>query len=706
MLIRRIVLGLPLLLLLLLAVAFWNSSRLTGEPKNELTFGTIGEASNLNPILSTDAASGQVSGLIFQALMTVDEDLNPVGELAESWRLSQRTTFFFSTAEEARAAATALQTSGALPDGAQVLAESTPPSVRVELPEPGVETSAMLADYIPQALPITLLTVALPEGGGTALAAALRTEASLPIAGMARRVFSEGERHLEVTVVGDPASAQAALQGFLQERGVASPEISAEAQDTFLAEPEIAFRLRPGIRWQDGASFTSDDVLFTYEAIMNDAVASPRKPDFTLIQEILTPDPLQVIVRYRRPYSPALNSWRMSIIPAHILRPHPPTWWAENFNRRPVGTGPYRLAEWRTNEFLRLERNPDYWRAPGPWLDSVVFRVLPDPLTLRLAFETRMVDFWGVDPWAVSSFQKDPRFEIFTAPSSSYTYVGWNLRRPLFQDLRVRRALAHAINVPQMIEFLLYGYGVQSTGIFTPQMWFFDPAVQPIPYDKEQARALLAEAGWSPGADGILVREGERFSFTLITNNANEVRRDIATLIQDDLRQIGIEMRIELYEWAVFITRYVNRQDFDALVLGWNLPQDDFDQFQIWHSSQTNPEQLNMVGYKNPTVDRLLEDIRQEFNREKILSYASEMQRTIFQDQPYLFLFVPEGTSVMWKNAFRVRRPDGAGGWIDEPVRMTKAGWSIYLEWFYRPEFAERLPDVSGASDPTNSTPF
>jgi ABC-type transport system substrate-binding protein len=691
MFVRRLVLAIPLLLLLLMVVAFFSSSRLASDPENIMSIGVLGEASNLNPILSTDASSSQVSSLIFQSLLTVDEDMNMRGELAKSWDLSQRTTFFFATPGEAEAALELLRQSVLLPEGT-VLSQEIEfgvPEVRLQLVEPGMEQSTLLHNILGDASPITVFQVALPEGGAAEIRASM---AAAPLPAGAVRWFNETSRSLEITMVGDAATNEEALANALQQAGAKDFTIEAGEAQWFLAEPEVHFYLRPEVRWQDGEPFTSRDVLFTYQAIMNDAVASPRKPDFTLVLEVQTPGEHEVLVRYRQPYAPALNSWRMSIIPAHILEPHPPAWWAENFNRRPVGTGPFVIGTWRTNEFIRLERNPDYWEQPGPWLDAVVFRVLPDPLTLRLAFETRQVDFWSVDPWAVRSFLDDPRFTVFTSPSSSYTYVGWNLRRPLFQDLQVRRALAHAINVPQMIEFLLYGYGLQSTGIFTPQMWFFDPEVEPLQFDPEKARTLLAEAGWTPGPDGVLQKDGKRFSFTLITNNANEIRRDVSTLIQDDLRRVGIEVQIELYEWAVFISRYVQKADFDAIVLGWNLPQDDFDQFQIWHSSQRNPEQLNVVGYANPEVDRLLEEIRQEFNRDRVMELASALQRQIYEDQPYLFLFVPEGTSVMWEDAYRVCRPLPDGGWIEEPVRMTKAGWSIYLPWFFRPEFTDRLP--------------
>jgi len=457
----------------------------------------------------------------------------------------------------------------------------------------------------------------------------------------------------------------------------------------FKAEPILRFTLRDGVRWHDGAPFSSADVAFTYRAIMDEKVASPRRSDFELVSSVETPDPHTVVVRYKKPFSPALLSWMGAILPEHLLGKLDPSKWPEAYNRAPVGTGPFKFDSWKTNEFIRLKKNPDYFLG-SPWLDSIVFRVLPDPLTLQLAFQTKQVDFWNVSPWAVKSLEKDPRFDLFSAPGNMYNYIGWNLRRPMFQDLKVRQAMAMAVNVPQMIKYIIYGRGVQSTGIFTPQVWFFDPSVKPLPYDPAAARKLLDEAGWKVGPDGIRVKDGKRFSFTLLANNGNEVRRDIATLVQDDLKQVGIEVKVEIYEWAVLLKRFVNKGEFDAIVLGWGLGY-DFDQYGIWHSSQTHPEELNFIGYNNPEVDHLLTDLRQEYARPEIIRLAGKLQQAIYADQPYLFLFVPEGTSVMWKGSYRIRRPGPSPGeWIDSPVTMTKAGWSYDMEWFYRPEYAPK----------------
>jgi ABC-type transport system substrate-binding protein len=689
--IRFFVYGPPVVLVALIVASFVNVALLTGTKKNEMTVGMLGEPSTLNPIKSADGAASTVQASLFNGLLKYDQNLEITTDLAESFSLSQQTTCFFKDENAALSALLEVETSrlrwrewtvtGAkLDDNALI----------IRLDQPGMDASLQIASLFDKEAMVPLHVVRI-ETAAPATEPLERIRASMG-GGRLVRLWQESPTAFEVTVLGEREEAAAGVARFFERFPELEAKISVVEEIPFLAEPEVVFDLREDVRWHDGAPLTSRDPAFTYRAIMDPAVASPRKPDFDMILEVATPTDHRFVVTYRKPFSPALNSWMMAVLPAHLLEGKPQEWWVKHFDRSPVGTGPFVFDIWKTNEYLRLRRNASYFDAPGPWLDAMVYRVLADQLALRLAFETRQVDFWAVDPWAVSSFEKDPRFELFSMAGNSYTYVGWNLRREMFRDHRIRLALAHAVNVPEMVAHILYGHGTQSTGIFTPQMWFFNPSITPIAHDPARARELLAEAGWIPGPDGILARDGRRFAFTLITNSGNETRRDIATIVQDNFRAIGIEVKIEMYEWAVFLRNFVNKGEFDAIVLGWALGA-DFDQFQIWHSSQSNPEQLNVVSYNNPVVDRLLEQIRQEYARPKIIAMARDLQRIIFDDQPYLFLYVPRSTSVFWKGSFRIKRPDPAGdGWLDTPIEMTKAGWGYYQDWFYRPDFPPDLP--------------
>ncbi len=687
--VRFFVYGIPLLLLALLVASFLTVSSFSTDRKNELTIGSIGEPTKLNPIQSAESGASEVENFIFEGLLQYNENLEITTLLAKSYSLSQTSTFYFSDATAATAALAAVESArGSWSEWTLLNARTDDARLLLDFTLPGLGASdKVLALFTAQPpLPLTTLRVSTGGKARATLAQFLKLSSDLAV----ERTWFDYDSAFEITVINDGAALREKLKSFLRDTGVS--EATAEILETrpYLAEPLVRFQLRDDVRWHDGTPFTSRDVAFTYRSIMDETVASPRKPSFDLIQKLETPGPHEVLVTYRKPFSPALTSWMIGLLPAHLLEDKPAKWWDDNFNRRPIGTGPFKFASWKTNESLRLLRNEDYFEG-APWLEGVVFRYLPDPIALRLAFMTRQADYWGVDPWAVSSFVNDPRFQVFQYPSNSYSYIGWNLRDPLFQDLRVRTAFAHAVNVPQMIKYILYGNGVQSTGIFLPHFWFANPDIAPVSYDPATAARLLDEAGWAPGPDGIRVKDGKPLTFTLIVNQGNEVRKDIATLVQDNLRSIGVEVKVEIYEWSVFITRFINKLEFQATVLGWSTGI-DYDAYQVWHSSQTNPEQLNFVGYKNPRVDALLEKIRQEYDPEKIHAMAGEIQKLIFEDQPYLFLFVPNATAVIWKDSFRICRPDGKGGFVDTPVEVTKAGWTYYIQWFYRPEFAGPLP--------------
>lgn len=463
-------------------------------------------------------------------------------------------------------------------------------------------------------------------------------------------------------------------------------------------EPLMTLHLRNGVQWQDGAPFSAADVKFTYEAFMNEKNASPRRSDFELIKDIQIPDDLTVQVRYKEPYSPCLYTWAgYPIIPRHLLADEPDMRHLspENrFNQFPIGTGPFKMESWVTGQRISLVRNEHYWEGK-PHLPRIVYRIIPDPTVSQLEFQTGGFDFDGLQPYEVTRFLKDPHYSIYRGPSPSYDYIGWNLKSPYFKDKRVRLAMAYAIDVQAIIRYIMYGNAAPATGPYTPVTPWFDPSIKPIPFDPAKAKELLAEAGWTPGPDGILQKDGKQFHFTIITNNANTIRKDIAVLAQQYLRNIGIEVEVIQYEWAVFIKQYIDARNFDACVLGWVTGRDQ-DLYQLFDSSQVSqPESLNFVSYSNPQVDRLIADARTEFDMTKVRRDTAKIQRLIYEDQPYLFLYYPEATAAMSKGLYYVQRPDEQPGqedkWITEPIRRTKVGFRIYQTWWKRGE----MPNAS-----------
>jgi ABC-type transport system substrate-binding protein len=425
---------------------------------------------------------------------------------------------------------------------------------------------------------------------------------------------------------------------------------------------------------------------------------SPRVPDFEPIKSIETPDAYTVRVIYKELFQPGFESWAMGILPEHLLNrdalaaearaagKDPATFSVRDsqFNRRPVGSGPFRFASWDSDVSIRLQRNDGYWEGP-PNFQEYLIRILPDALTAELAFYAGTSDGYVAQAHQVARLQNDPRFHVNSVLGLGYSYIGYNLRRPVFQDGRVRTALGMAINVDEIIQYVLYGQGRRTTGPFPQQTAYYDPDVMPVPYDPEGAARLLAAAGWRKNAQGILEKEGKPLEFTLITNSGNDERQAIMVIVQNAWRRLGVKVEILALEWAVFIRERVNKLDFDAVVLGWSMGL-DADIYQIFHSSQAGPQQLNFVGYANPRADELMVRIRREYDDARQTAMARELHRLIAHDQPYTFLYVRRSLALLDGKIVReVRRPDGTTQFLQfEPNRLGRINFH-FNEWLKTP---------------------
>jgi ABC-type transport system substrate-binding protein len=341
------------------------------------------------------------------------------------------------------------------------------------------------------------------------------------------------------------------------------------------------------------------------------------------------------------------------------------------FNRRPVGSGPFVFQEWKSDQHIRLKRFDDYWEGP-PNYHEYVMRIIPDTLTQEMEFYAGTVDDYSVQPHQVARLSQDDRFQHFSGASFGYAYIGYNMRRPPFDDVRVRRALGMAIDTQKIIDYVLYGQGERITGPFVKQTDYYNHDIAPLPYDPKGALALLNEAGWRRGSDGYLQKEGKRLAFTLITNNGNQLRKAILAIAQDAWKKIGIQVETDLLEWSVFIQKRVNELDFDALILGWSMGIDP-DLFQIWHSSQTGKFQLNFVGYSDPQADELILKIRREYNLKRQVAYCHRLHERIAEAQPYTFLYVNRWTGLLDKRIVR-RVTDETGKTAILPIVPTKTG--------------------------------
>lgn len=435
----------------------------------------------------------------------------------------------------------------------------------------------------------------------------------------------------------------------------------------------ITFHLKPNLKWADGQALTSEDVLFTWKVMTDDKTRTPYGADYKLVKNASAPDPQTFVVSYAHPYAPALDSWAsLHVLPKHILQGQDIN--NSDFSRHPVGSHYYQLASWKNGESISLVRNPNATQG-APKIDRLMSRIIPDKAAQFLEL---MAD--NIDSMALNSVQYarifparpelNQQFNLYKELGNSYTYLGFNLKRKPFDDVRVRKAFNYAIDKQEIIDGVLLGLGEPVSSPYKPGTRWSNPKLSPYPYDPEKAKSLLAEAGFSDhDGDGIVDKNGQPLSFEILTNQ-NKEREMTAVLIQRRLKEIGVDVSIRVVEWATFISRFIKTGDFSAVVLGWGLGQEP-DQFNIWHSSQQEPGQFNFIGYKNPQVDHLLESGRLELDPDKRMKIYHQFAEILYQDSPIVYLFAGYGLPAIHK---RVKG-------IDNPAPPAGIGHNSY-EWY------------------------
>ncbi len=402
----------------------------------------------------------------------------------------------------------------------------------------------------------------------------------------------------------------------------------------------ITFHLKPDLEWADGKPLTSNDVLFTWELVTAETTQSPYTADFQLVKTATAPDISTFVVEYAQPYAPALNSWAsLEVLPKHLLEGKDIHTAA--FGQRPVGSHYYQLDKWQHGEYLRLTRNPKSVLGPAH-IDNRVSRIIPDRSAQFLELMADNIDLMGLDPIKYSRViparpELKSQLNLYKALGNAYTYLGFNLKRKPFDDLRVRQAINYAIDKQEIIDGVYLGLGINIASPYKPGTRWSNPELRPYPYDPDKAKALLAEAGFKDNnQDGWIERDGEPFEIEIITNQ-NKEREKSALLIQRRLKAIGIKVTFRALEWASFISNYIKKKDFDVVILGWQLGLDP-DQYNIWHSSQQDPGQFNFVGYENALVDQLLEQGRTELDPDKRQRIYHQFAKQLLADSPIVYL--------------------------------------------------------------------
>jgi peptide/nickel transport system substrate-binding protein len=432
----------------------------------------------------------------------------------------------------------------------------------------------------------------------------------------------------------------------------------------------LTFHLRDDLYWHDGTRTTAADWKFSYDLARDPNTAFPNSAFWTHYGEAEAVDSFTFRVRMT-PHAEFLDAWRsFAAVPRHLLQDvRPADLKNDPFSTtRPVGNGPFRFAARTIGQSWTFEANPDFPADLGgrPYLDRIVLRVVPEPTTLLTELLTGNIDYY-IQPTPEQSrrIEQANHLRLISYDDRAFVIIGWNQRRPPFDDVRVRRALTMAIDRQAIIDGVVYGYGDVANSTVPPFFWQYDAETgRGLEHDPEGARRLLAEAGWTPGPDGVLRNaQGQPFRFEMKTNQGNQTRADILQVVQSDLARIGVQMQPRILEWGTLLGQINNPQtrDFDALLIGW-VTEFRIDDSDLFHCDKID-EPYQWVGHCDPELDRLLEALPTTVDRDAARPLWQQYQRRVARDQPYTFLYFQERLEGV-NNRLRNVNPDARGDWV------------------------------------------
>jgi peptide/nickel transport system substrate-binding protein len=386
------------------------------------------------------------------------------------------------------------------------------------------------------------------------------------------------------------------------------------------------FHLRGGVRFHNGRPLTSRDVKWTFDSLITGKLRSAKTSTFAQVKSIDAPDPYTVIFHLKEPFAPLL--WNISDGAIGIV----PYGSGEDFNRRPIGSGPFRFVSAQQDKNVVVERNPDYWGTSAK-LPRIEFKVIPDATTRALELRKRSADIAinSLTADTVVTLQRDPDLTVMEAPGTIYAYIALNLRDPILKDVRVRRAIAYATNVQPIIHYLLRDEARPAFSVLPPQHWAYDGDVERYPHDPEEARRLLDAAGYPE-------RNGVRFHITMKTST-EESTRLLAAVLQQQLHEVGIALDIRTYEFATFFAD-VTKGAYQIHSLRWIGGNQDPDIFEnLFDSGSFAPKRANRTFYSNPRMDELIREGRSTLDQAKRKAIYAQIQQILAEDLPYINLW-------------------------------------------------------------------
>ncbi len=427
------------------------------------------------------------------------------------------------------------------------------------------------------------------------------------------------------------------------------------------------FTLKTGVKWHDGATFTADDVKFTYDSYMNPDTGSQRagtlKKD---IASITVKDPQTIVFVTNGIVSNFLISdCNYSVISKTVFGNIAPKDFrtSEFSTTKPVGTGPFTMKAYKQGDNVTLAGNPNYHRGATA-LDTYIYKIVKDSTIVLQQLKTGEADYGSVGADVFDDAKTANNIGLVEYDTFSFTYYGYNLdpaKSVFFQDAKVRQALIYALDRDAMVKRILLGHGSVAQGTMPTLSWAYQPEklTTKFTYDTKKAEQLLDEAGWKKGADGIRAKDGKRFSFSMWTNSGNKVRENYLIVMQEFWKQVGVEMKPQFEEFSVFLDRINKNFDFEMFLVGFSWGVDP-DQTTMFDSKQKGTG-FNSFGYKNDKVDMLLDQGLKTLDQEKRKAIYLDMQNQVLADSPALVIDFPKGIIGVNKRV-KNRIPNGVAG--------------------------------------------
>lgn len=461
--------------------------------------------------------------------------------------------------------------------------------------------------------------------------------------------ISSSPSRLNPILADDSASSEIAswlFNGLFKYDKNGNPKVDLATSYKFESDTKLIVKLKKDVLWHDGVRFTAKDVIFTYEQIINPKVYNSIKSNYKEVKSVKAIDDFTLQIDYKNPYFKALEIWMVGILPYHILK-NEKNLMTSNFNKTPIGTGSYKIKNFKVGEDVELFANDKYFEGK-PKIEKILYKFLPDSNTSFLYLKQKKLDLGGLTPLQIDrqiSKEFKDNYKIIEKASFSYTYLGFNLKNKKFKNKNVRKALSLAINRQELVDILYFGHAKVCNGPFLPDSYVYDKNTKAIKQDIKKAKELLKMQGYT---------KENPLSFEVVTNTGNDIRINAAQILQYQLEKVGVKMKIRVMEWQAFLNTIVQPRNFEAIILGWSLALMP-DAYPLWHSSSSKLGGFNLVNYKNKEVDSLIQSASTIVDRQEFGKIYKKIFKIIRDDIPYLFLYIPNSILAISKEIKNVK---------------------------------------------------